>query len=103
LTLALRVDAARTIGVVHSAALNVETIARVWVGVALLLGFALLAVAVTYWALPADRLPDWLPGHKPRSHPPHDHHHKRHGLVAFVLGVGYLSGAYLLGRGRNRR
>jgi hypothetical protein len=82
---------------------NAETVTRVWIAFALLLGAALVAIAVVYWALPADELPTWLPGRKPSSHPAHGHHHKRHGLVAFALGIGYLSGAYLLSRGRNRR
>ena len=53
--------------------------------------------------LPGDELPSWLPGHKLRSHPAHGHHHKRHGLVAFILGVTYLSGAYLVSRDRRAR
>jgi hypothetical protein len=79
-----------------------ETLARIWVAVALVAGFALVTLAIVYWALPADHLPSWLPGHKSRSHPAHGHHHKRHGLVAFILGVTYLSGAYLVSSGRSR-
>jgi hypothetical protein len=82
---------------------SVETLARIWVAAALLAGFALVALAIAYWALPADSLPSWLPGHKPDSHPHHDARHKRHGLAAFVLGIGYLSGAYLLNRDRHAR
>jgi hypothetical protein len=59
--------------------------------VALLAGLSFVAVAIVYWALPADSLPTWLPGHKPPSHPQHGHHHKRHGLAAFVLGVASLA------------
>jgi hypothetical protein len=78
-----------------------ETLARIWVAVAVLTGSALVVLAIAYWALPADSLPSWLPGHKPESHPLHDDRHKRHGLVAFILGVIDLSGAYLLKRERH--
>jgi hypothetical protein len=81
---------------------SINTLARIWVAVAFLAGFALVALAILYWALPADELPSWLPGHKPRSHSAHGHHHKRHGLVTFILGVTYLSGAYLMGTGLSR-
>jgi hypothetical protein len=82
---------------------GIETFARIWVAVALLAGSAFVALAIVYWALPADELPSWLPGNKPSSHPAHGHHHKRHGLVAFFLGVTYLSGAYLVNRDRHAR
>jgi hypothetical protein len=82
--------------------MSIETLARIWVAVALLAGFALVALAIAYWALPADELPSWLPGNKSRSHPAHGHHHKRHGLAAFILGVTYLSGAYLVSSGLSR-
>lgn len=81
---------------------SIETLARIWVAIAALAGLALVALAIVYWALPADQLPSWLPGHKPRSHPAHGHHHKRHGLVAFILGAIYLSGAYLVVRGQHK-
>jgi hypothetical protein len=85
------------------AAVSIDAVARAWIAFALLIGSAFVALAIVYWAVPADELPSWLPGHKPRSHPAHAHHHKRHGLVAFVLGFGYLSGAYLVTRERGRR
>jgi hypothetical protein len=62
--------------------------------VALVVGLSFVALAIVYWALPADSLPTWLPGHKPPSHPHHGHHHKRHGLVAFVLGAASLAVAW---------
>ena len=70
---------------------------------ALLAAGASIALAVVYWALPADSLPSWLPGHKPSSHPLHGHHHKRHGLAAFLLGLAFLACARLvLGAGGMR-
>jgi hypothetical protein len=64
------------------------------------LGSASAVLAIEYWALPADQLPSWLPEHKPRSHPLHGHHHKRHGLAAFLLGAFCLGSAYLFWRWR---
>jgi hypothetical protein len=72
-----------------------------FVGVALAVGVAFIALAVAYWALPADSLPSWLPGHKSSSHPRHGHHHKRHGLAAFLLGLGALALAWDMRRGRD--
>jgi hypothetical protein len=70
------------------------------VGVALATGVTFIALAILYWALPADSIPSWLPGHKPQSHPYHGHHHKRHGLVAFLLGVTALTLAWTMTRDR---
>jgi hypothetical protein len=66
------------------------------VGFALAAGVAFIGLAILYWALPADSLPSWLPGHKPHSHPHHGHHHKRHGLAAFLLGITALGLAWEL-------
>jgi hypothetical protein len=71
-----------------------------FVGVALAVGVAFIALAVAYWALPADSLPSWLPGHKSSSHPRHGHHHKRHGLAAFLVGVAALAIAWDVEHGR---
>jgi hypothetical protein len=67
---------------------------------ALLAGIGFLWVAITYWALPADQLPPWLPGHKSHAHPEHGHHHKRHGLEAFAIGGASLLLAWSLERRR---
>jgi hypothetical protein len=61
------------------------------VGVGIAAGLAFIALAILYWALPAESLPSWLPGHKSHSHPHHAHHHKRHGLAAFLAGVTALA------------
>jgi hypothetical protein len=72
------------------------TLVRAWIVCALALGGSLLAIAIVYWALPAEQVPTWLPGHKPSTHPRHGHHHKLHGLIAFALSFMFLIGAYLL-------
>ena len=62
---------------------------------ALAVALIFIALAIVYWALPADSLPSWLPGHKPVTHPRHGHHHKRHGLAALLLGLASLGLARL--------
>jgi hypothetical protein len=37
-----------------------------------------------YWIEPAKSLPSVLPGHQAGS----SHHHVKHGIAAFVLGLG---------------
>ena len=59
---------------------------RVLVWIAGIAGVVLIALAVVYWALPAKSLPSWLPGHEAGS----NHHHAKHGIAAFLLGVACL-------------
>ena len=56
------------------------------VGVAAVLGVALIVLAVVYWAEPAGSLPTFIPGHQAGS----GHHHVKHGIAAFLLGVALL-------------
>jgi hypothetical protein len=53
---------------------------------AVALGVLLIALAVAYWALSAGSLPAFLPGHAAGS----AHHHIKHGIAAFLLGVACL-------------
>jgi hypothetical protein len=53
------------------------------VGIAVLAGVVLIALAVVYWAEPAHSLPSWLPGHQAGS----AHHHVKHGIAAFFVGL----------------
>ena len=53
---------------------------------ALLVGLALIVVAVVYWAEPAKSLPSFFPGHQAGS----THHHVKHGIAAFLLGLAVL-------------
>ena len=50
---------------------------------AVILGIVLIAIAVVYWAEPAKSLPGFFPGHTARS----NHHHTKHGIAAFLLGI----------------
>jgi hypothetical protein len=56
---------------------------RALVWLALVAGTVLVVLAIVYWALPAKSLPSWLPGHEAGS----SHHHVKHGIAAFLLGL----------------
>ncbi|HVV57412.1 MAG TPA: hypothetical protein VHC45_03540, partial [Gaiellaceae bacterium] len=59
---------------------------RLLVGLAVLVGLVLVAVAVVYWAEPAKSLPSFFPGHDAGS----THHHAKHGIAAFLVGLACL-------------
>jgi hypothetical protein len=53
---------------------------------AFVIGIALIVLAIVYWAEPAGSLPSFLPGHEAGS----GHHHVKHGIAAFLVGVALL-------------
>src|SRR5262245_19439448 len=53
---------------------------------AVVVGVALIVLAIVYWAEPASSLPSWIPGHEAGS----GHHHVKHGIAAFLVGVALL-------------
>jgi hypothetical protein len=59
---------------------------RLLVGLAILLGVVLIVVAVVYWVEPAKSLPSFFPGHAAGS----THHHAKHGIAAFLVGLACL-------------
>jgi hypothetical protein len=59
---------------------------RVLATLAVIIGVALIVVAIVYWVEPAKSLPGFFPGHESGS----DHHHTKHGIAAFLLGVACL-------------
>ena len=59
---------------------------RLLVTLAVVAGLALVAIAVVYWALPAKSLPGFFPGHQAGS----GHHHVKHGIAAFLVGLACL-------------
>jgi UDP-N-acetylmuramyl pentapeptide phosphotransferase/UDP-N-acetylglucosamine-1-phosphate transferase len=64
---------------------------RKWLVVAaVILGVALIVVAVIYWAEPAGSLPSFFPGHEAGS----QHHHVKHGIAAFLVGLACLAFAW---------
>jgi uncharacterized membrane protein HdeD (DUF308 family) len=54
--------------------------------VAVVLGIVLIVIAIVYWVEPAKSLPSFFPGHEAGS----SHHHVKHGIAAFLLGVACL-------------
>jgi ammonia channel protein AmtB len=49
-------------------------------------GIALIVIAIVYWAESANSLPSFFPGHQAGS----SHHHIKHGIAAFFVGVALL-------------
>ena len=56
---------------------------RLLAGLAVVLGIVLIVVAIMYWAEPAKSLPSFFPGHQAGS----AHHHVKHGIAAFLVGL----------------
>jgi hypothetical protein len=59
---------------------------RLLVVLAVIVGLVLIVVAIVYWAEPAKSLPSFFPGHEAGS----GHHHVKHGIAAFLLGLACL-------------
>ena len=57
---------------------------------AVVLGILLIALAFVYWAEPAKSLPSFLPGHQAGS----SHHHVKHGIASFLVGLACLAFAW---------
>src|SRR5205807_3708091 len=60
------------------------------VAAAVVIGIALIVVAAIYWAEPARSLPSFFPGHEKGS----SHHHVKHGIAAFLVGLACLAFAW---------
>ena len=65
------------------------------VGGAIVLGVVLLAVAVVYLALPAHELPSFFPGQASPTDAEAGHHHIKHAVAAFAVGLACLCYAWL--------
>ena len=53
---------------------------------AVIIGVILIVIAIIYWAEPAKSLPSFFPGHEAGS----NHHHVKHGIAAFLVGIACL-------------
>jgi drug/metabolite transporter (DMT)-like permease len=53
---------------------------------AVVVGLILIVLAIVYWAEPAKSLPSFIPGHEAGS----NHHHVKHGIAAFLVGLACL-------------
>ncbi len=58
--------------------------------VAAVVGVALIVIAIVYWVEPASSLPSFFPGHEAGS----SHHHTKHGIAAFLVGLACLAFAW---------
>lgn len=67
------------------------------IGLAVVLGIALIVVGLVYWVEPAKSLPSFFPGQEAGS----NHHHVKHGIAAFLLGVALLIFAWFQTGKRN--
>ena len=64
---------------------------RKWlVWLAVVLGVVLIVIAVIYWVEPAGSLPSFFPGHESGS----SHHHVKHGIASFLVGLACLAFAW---------
>ncbi len=53
---------------------------------AVVVGVVLIVIAAVYWAEPAKSLPSFFPGHQAGS----THHHVKHGIASFLVGLACL-------------
>jgi hypothetical protein len=72
---------------------------RLLVWIAVVVGIALIVLAVVYWAEPAKSLPSWIPGHEAGS----NHHHVKHGIASFLVGCACLVFAWFRSAGPRPR
>ena len=63
---------------------------RLLVTLAILAGLVLIVIAVIYWVEPAKSLPGFFPGHQAGS----GHHHAKHGIAAFFVGLACFAFAW---------
>jgi hypothetical protein len=59
---------------------------RLLVASAVIVGLALIVIAIVYWVEPARSLPGFFPGHQAGS----AHHHVKHGIASFFVGLAAL-------------
>jgi len=60
------------------------------VALAIVGGIVLIVIAAVYWAEPAKSLPSFFPGHEAGS----NHHHVKHGIAAFLVGLACFAFAW---------
>lgn len=65
---------------------------RLYMVLLIIIGVALIALAVYYWVTPAGSLPSFFPGHLAGS----AHKHIKHGVAALVVGIVCFMAAWML-------
>lgn len=63
---------------------------RLLVAAAVVAAVVLFVIAIVYWAEPAKSLPGFFPGRQAGS----THHHVKHGIAAFLVGLACLAFAW---------
>ena len=63
---------------------------RALASLAVVVGIALVVVAIVYWVEPAKSLPSFFPGHQAGS----SHHHTKHGIASFLVGLACFAFAW---------
>lgn len=76
----------------HRAAMNRDL--RRLILPAVILGVALLVVAVIYFVEPEHSLPGFFPGHASATSAEANHHHTKHGIAALVVALAVLAFAW---------
>jgi Na+/H+ antiporter NhaD/arsenite permease-like protein len=61
---------------------------------AVILGIALIVVAVIYFVQPEHSLPSFFPGHASATSAEANHHHTKHGIAALVLALACFAFAW---------
>ena len=61
---------------------------------AVVLGVALIVVAVIYFVTPEHSLPSFFPGHSSASAAEANHHHTKHGIAALVVALACFAFAW---------
>jgi hypothetical protein len=65
---------------------------RIYMVILIVIGVALIALAIYYFVTPAGSLPSFFPGHLAGS----AHKHVKHGVLALAVGIVCLLGAWVL-------
>jgi NADH:ubiquinone oxidoreductase subunit 5 (subunit L)/multisubunit Na+/H+ antiporter MnhA subunit len=76
----------------HPAAMNRDL--RMLIIPAVILGIALLVVAVIYFVEPEHSLPGFFPGHASSTSAEANHHHTKHGIAALVVALAAFAFAW---------
>jgi Na+/H+ antiporter NhaD/arsenite permease-like protein len=61
---------------------------------AVILGVALVAVAIIYFATPEHSLPSFFPGHAAATSAEANHHHAKHGIAALIVALACFAFAW---------
>jgi NADH:ubiquinone oxidoreductase subunit 5 (subunit L)/multisubunit Na+/H+ antiporter MnhA subunit len=61
---------------------------------AVILGIALIVVAIIYFVTPEHSLPSFFPGHSSATSAEANHHHTKHGIAALVVALACFAFAW---------